>query len=127
MKHLRNSNRGNRTEQEHFAQRKKCKGLEGPRHARCILHAGNAARTASSLRRDGFPEAVKTRTQFAQRIDMWDNAGQNIIEHLAGVEDFEIAGATYRAAIKRWPKAIITFRQGVRVIPDSRRTEPPPA
>jgi hypothetical protein len=23
---------------------------------------------------------------------MWDDAGQNIIEHLAGVEDFEVAG-----------------------------------
>ena len=32
---------------------------------------------------------------------VWDNAGKNIIEHLAGVEDFEAAEATYRAAVKK--------------------------
>ena len=41
---------------------------------------------------------MKTRTHFTQRLDMSDDAGQNIIEHLAGVEDFEVAEATYRAA-----------------------------
>jgi hypothetical protein len=28
---------------------------------------------------------MKTRTRFTHRIDMWDDAGENIIEHLAGV------------------------------------------
>jgi len=64
---------------------------------------------------------MKTRTNFTHRLDMWDDAGQNIVEHLAGVEDFEVAEATYRAAVKRWPKAVITLRQGARVIHDSRR------
>jgi hypothetical protein len=41
---------------------------------------------------------MKTRTHFTQRLDMWDDAGQNIIEHLAGVEDFEVAEEAYRAA-----------------------------
>jgi hypothetical protein len=59
------------------------------------------------------------RTHFAHRIDMWDDDGQN---HLAGVEDFEVAMATYRAACQRWPNAAITLRQGARVIEDSRRT-----
>ena len=63
------------------------------------------------------------RTHFAHRIDMWDDDGQNIIEHLAGVEDFEVATATYRAARQRWPNAVITLRQGARVIEDSRRTQ----
>jgi hypothetical protein len=42
--------------------------------------------------------------------------GQNIIEHFAGIEDFEVAEATYRVALKRWPKAVITLRQDARVI-----------
>ena len=41
---------------------------------------------------------------------------------VAGVEDFTVALATYRAACERWPKAAITLRQGAKVIEDSRRT-----
>jgi hypothetical protein len=37
---------------------------------------------------------MKTRTQFTHRVDMWDDAGQTIIEHLAGVEDFDPAAST---------------------------------
>src|SRR5437588_12596790 len=66
--------------------------------------------------------AVTTRTHFAFRIDLWDPAGDNIVEHIAGVEDFQIAQATYRAAVERWPGGAITLRQGARVIEDSRRT-----
>ena len=62
---------------------------------------------------------MKNRTHFAHRVDAWDDDGQNVIEHLAGVED--IAMATYRAACQRWPNATITLRQGARVIQDSRR------
>jgi hypothetical protein len=40
---------------------------------------------------------------------------------LAGVEDFEVAEAAYRAAMKKWPKAVITLRAGARVIHDSRQ------
>jgi hypothetical protein len=50
-----------------------------------------------------------------------DDDGENVVEHLAGVEDFEVALATYRAACQRWPNAAITLRQGARVIEDSRR------
>ncbi len=63
---------------------------------------------------------MKTRVYFTHRIDKWDDAGQNVIDHLAGVDNFEVAEATYRAAVKRWPKAVITLRQGARVIHDSR-------
>ncbi len=34
-----------------------------------------------------------TRTYFTHRIDLWDSTGDNIVEHLAGVEDFELAMA----------------------------------
>jgi hypothetical protein len=47
----------------------------------------------------------------------------SIVEHVAGVDDFEVAEATYRAAVVRWPRARITLRQGAR----SDRGQPPPA
>jgi hypothetical protein len=47
---------------------------------------------------------MKTRTYFAHRIDMPDAAGETQ-EHLADVKDYELAEATWRAAIVRWPKA----------------------
>jgi hypothetical protein len=52
---------------------------------------------------------------------MWDDLhGQTIVEHLAGIEDFDLALATYRTACERWPGAPITLRQAGRVIEDSR-------
>jgi hypothetical protein len=59
---------------------------------------------------------VKTKTHFAFRADIWDAAADNIIEHIAGVDDFEVAVATYWAAVARWPTARITLRQGIRVV-----------
>jgi hypothetical protein len=59
---------------------------------------------------------MKTKTHFAFRVDIWDAAGDSILEHVAGIEDFEVAEATYRAAIARWPMARITLRQGIRVV-----------
>src|SRR5262245_11591861 len=49
---------------------------------------------------------MKTRTNFTHRVDMWNDAGQNIVEHLAGVEDFEVAETTYRAAVRRTPPSL---------------------
>ena len=37
------------------------------------------------------------RTHFAHRIDMWDDDGENITEHLDGVEDFDVALRRLRA------------------------------
>ena len=42
---------------------------------------------------------MKTKTHFVFRIDIWDATGNSIVEHVAGVDDFEIAEATYRAAV----------------------------
>ena len=61
---------------------------------------------------------MKTKTYFAFRVDIWDDTGDSIIEHVAGVDDFEVAE---RAAVARWPTARIRLRQGARVIEDSRR------
>jgi hypothetical protein len=35
------------------------------------------------------------------------------------VDDFEVAQATYDAAVKRWPAARIMLRQGARVVQDT--------
>jgi hypothetical protein len=35
------------------------------------------------------------------RVDIWDDTGDTIVEHVAGVDDFEVAEATYRAAVER--------------------------
>jgi hypothetical protein len=35
---------------------------------------------------------------------------------IAGIDDFEVAEATYWAAVTRWPSARITPRQGARVV-----------
>ena len=51
-----------------------------------------------------------------------NTCGDAALPAVAGVEDFTVALATYRAACERWPKAAITLRQGAKVIEDSRRT-----
>jgi hypothetical protein len=47
---------------------------------------------------------------------MWDDDGENVLEHLAGVEDFDLAMATYRAACLRWPGAAITKEAVVAIV-----------
>jgi hypothetical protein len=64
---------------------------------------------------------VTTRTHFTFRVDTWTPDGESIVEHVAGVEDYQVALATFRAACERWPGTPITLRQGARVIEDSRR------
>jgi hypothetical protein len=50
-------------------------------------------------------------------IDRWDDAtGENLIEQIAGAGDYLVALATYRAAVKRWPKDKITLRNRARII-----------
>ena len=62
-----------------------------------------------------------TRRDSAHRIDLWDSSGENIVEHLAEIEEFELAMATYRAASERWPGANITLRASATVIEDTWR------
>jgi hypothetical protein len=47
---------------------------------------------------------MKNRKQFAHRIDLWDEDGANLVEHLAGVEDFDVAVAP-RAYAGRKPRS----------------------
>jgi hypothetical protein len=62
-----------------------------------------------------------TRYNFTFRIDAWTPNGELVVEHVAGVEDYQVALATFRASCERWPGTPITLRQGARVIKDSRR------
>jgi hypothetical protein len=68
---------------------------------------------------------MNSRMNFAHRIDMCDDDGETIIEHLAGIDDCELAMAAYQFAVERWPKMAITLRQGARVIKDSRKRRMP--
>jgi hypothetical protein len=64
----------------------------------------------------------KARTHFAFRIDTWTKPeGQYIVEHVAGVEDYQLALATFHAACELWPRTHITLRQGARLLEDSLR------
>jgi hypothetical protein len=71
-----------------------------------------------SARKDG---SVVNRTLFSYRIDMWTIDGEYVLDHLAGIEDFQLAQATYQAACRRWPDTVITLRQGAKVIEDNRQ------
>ena len=53
------------------------------------------------------------RYHFTFRVDTWTPDGESIVEHIAGVEDYQVALATYRAAVERWPGTPITLRQGL--------------
>ena len=44
------------------------------------------------------------RTHFTFRVDTWTPDGESVVEHVAGVEDYQVALATYRAACERWPR-----------------------
>jgi hypothetical protein len=46
-----------------------------------------------------------------------ESAASTIVEHVAGVEDYQVALATFRAACERWPGI-----EGARVIEDGRQT-----
>jgi hypothetical protein len=61
------------------------------------------------------------KSTFRYRIDRWDAAGDNVLEHVAGLEDLAVAQAAYDRACRRWPKEVITLRQGASVIETSRR------
>jgi hypothetical protein len=58
--------------------------------------------------------SMKTKTHFAFRVDVWDTDGNNIVEHLAGLDDHAMAVAPIAVVAK--PKEKITLRQGARVM-----------
>jgi hypothetical protein len=55
----------------------------------------------------GCPD-LSPQSDFAVRVDIWDDTGDSIVEHVAGVDDFEVAEATYRAAVALRMAAIVS-------------------
>jgi hypothetical protein len=64
---------------------------------------------------------MKTKTHFARVV--WEDGGGSIVEHVAGVDDFEVAEATYQAAVTLWPAARMILRQRARVVHESGRRQ----
>ena len=60
------------------------------------------------------------RSRFNRSIELVDES-REIADHLAGVEDFMLAKATYDAAVRRWPKSRIRLCQEARIVEDSQR------
>jgi hypothetical protein len=58
---------------------------------------------------------------FTYRVDRSDAAGDNVMRHVAGLEDYAVAQAAYDRACTRWPKEVVTLREGARVVEDGRR------
>jgi hypothetical protein len=70
---------------------------------------GLGGRQRPAVKHEAKGLAVKTRTNFTFRVDTWTPDGESIVEHIAGVEDYQVALATYRAACERWPGTPITL------------------
>jgi hypothetical protein len=64
-------------------------------------------------------QGMKDKAYFQFRIDIWDDDGSNVVDHVAYIDDFELAEATYQAAVKRWPNSRVILRQGARTVHDS--------
>ena len=57
------------------------------------------------------------RSHFKHSVELVDDNGE-IVDQLAGVQDFMLAKATYDAAVRRWPKARIRPCQEARIVED---------
>jgi len=62
---------------------------------------------------------TKTKTHFQFRLDLWDADGNEVLEHIAGIDDFKVAMGAYQAALTRWPHARVILRHGARTVHDS--------
>jgi hypothetical protein len=43
---------------------------------------------------------MKTKPHFAFRIDVWDDGDANLVEHLAGLDDYAMAVAAYWETVR---------------------------
>src|SRR5262249_34126233 len=58
--------------------------------------AGRCARRPPWARQAGRNKSVR-----AVRIDIWDDSGGSVVEHVAGADDFQVAEARSRAGRRR--------------------------
>jgi len=47
---------------------------------------------------------MKTKTYFTFRVDVWDSAANSIMEHIAGIDDFEVS--LFVPAFHHHPRAL---------------------
>jgi hypothetical protein len=76
------------------------------------------ARTFSTARWQALGGAATAHHKALGRGRAWtkDSARVTAALDALGLDDFEVAEATYRAAVARWPAARITLRQGARIV-----------
>src|SRR5262245_18435495 len=68
---------------------------------KCMVR--NPSQQLSDYHGRGGWRMTTARTHFTFRVDTWTPDGESIVEHIASVEDYQVALATYRAACERWP------------------------
>ena len=64
---------------------------------------------------------MKIRTHFKHNVFMLDEAG-DLLEHLGGTEDYQLAAELSEVALKRWPDVRIQMRDGARIVYDNTRS-----
>ena len=62
---------------------------------------------------------MKTKAQFQFRLDLCDVDGNEVLEQIAGIDDFKVAMGAYQDALTRWPHARVILRHGARTVHDS--------
>jgi len=79
-----------------------------------VLHALSEARTPIEAPTELPPRIQRQELPKGNyRIDRWTDDGNSIETELATLNSFPLAQACYDAAVREWPNARITLRQGV--------------
>ena len=71
--------------------------------------------------REGLAEQIK---DLAYGIDVWDESGNNLIEHVGRIGDLAVARVAYRQTLAERPGKQVTMRQGIRVVMSTERRDP---
>jgi hypothetical protein len=64
------------------------------------------------IQRIGYAFCMKAKTHPAFNIDVWDAHDSNIVDHLAGLDDFLMAVAAYDLAVYRGRRSLCARARG---------------
>ena len=84
-----------------------------------LRQSGNNSLRRKKVRADRGEKDEENADAFCLPHRHMDQAGLYIVEHVAGVEDYQLALATFHAACELWPRTHITLRQGARMIEET--------
>jgi hypothetical protein len=70
---------------------------------------------ASGSNTDDMVRLVSKRVE-KKVTTVWDDPGDNLVQHLAGLDDYAMVVAAYWAAVQSRPKDKITLRQGANAL-----------